>query len=370
MKPSLPLLTTLLTFSAAFATAPTAIPTFDSQELFRNNRFPNLVIATDGGVLAFCAQNQPLTLRRSEDGGDSWSNPIPISDHPGTMGAAVVDETTGHILVFDHFLQHRAMYRSTDHGVTWHKQEVTIHPDRFGGVGITHGAEAGITLQFGKAKGRLILPARVFGPENSNDPAWWPYHYNTAIYSDDSGQSWQTSDPFPVLGTGEGALAELANGSIYYNSRSHLATDAQRRIAWSHDGGHTWINPTACPDLPDGMRGTRYGCMAGLTRLPNANQDTLLYSNLDSDHGHDLWGGRRNITVWASFDGGQSWPLKRLVYDGPSAYSSLAAGRPGTASEGWIYLLYEGGPRGQHTDIYLARFNRAWLIDVGSELPF
>jgi sialidase-1 len=350
--------TTPLTTTAA--PAPTT-PEFTTRELFRNSRFPNLVITPNGSLLAFCAQNQPLSVRRSEDGGEVWSQPIPVSESPAIMGAAVADETTGDVLVFDHFLTHRGMFRSRDDGRTWQREDVTIRPDRLGGVGVTHGAEAGITLRSAGHKGRLLLPARVFGPENSNDQAWWPYHYNTAIYSDDRGRSWQTSHPFPVLGTGEGALVELADGSIYYNSRCHMANDAHRRIAWSHDGGATWINPTTSPELPDGMRATRYGCMAGLTRLPLEHQDILLYSNLDSDQGHDLWAGRRNITVWLSPDGGRSWPVKRLVYDGPSAYSSLAAGRPGTPTEGWIYLLYEGGPRGQHTDIYIARFNRPWL---------
>jgi sialidase-1 len=37
----------------------------------------------------------------------------------------------------------------------------------------------------------------------------------------------------------------------------------------------------------------------------------------------------------------------------------LDAGRPGTPSEGWIYLLFEGGPQGGGT---IARFNLAWLL--------
>lgn len=73
--------------------------------------------------------------------------------------------------------------------------------------------------------------------------------------------------------------------------------------------------------------------------------------------------GRQKITVWASLDGTKTWPVKRLVYDGPSAYSSLAAGRPGTPSEGLIYLLYEGGPDGMYSAIHLARFNLAWLLE-------
>jgi len=60
--------------------------------------------------------------------------------------------------------------------------------------------------------------------------------------------------------------------------------------------------------------------------------------------------------VWISFDGGQTWPLKRLVHERSFAYSSLAAGRPATKSEGWIYLYFEcGGSK-------VARFNLSWLL--------
>jgi sialidase-1 len=62
--------------------------------------------------------------------------------------------------------------------------------------------------------------------------------------------------------------------------------------------------------------------------------------------------------VWASFDGAKTWPLKRLAWDGPSAYSSLAAGADGT-----IYLLFENAVKGEHQRISVARFNLAWLAD-------
>ena len=39
-----------------------------------------------------------------------------------------------------------------------------------------------------------------------------------------------------MTGTGEGTLAELSDGRIYYNSRSHMSIDHKRRIAWSLDG--------------------------------------------------------------------------------------------------------------------------------------
>ena len=94
--------------------------------------------------------------------------------------------------------------------------------------------------------------------------------------------------------------------------------------------------------------------MCGLTRLPVEQQDILIYSNADNP-GHE----RVRMTVWASFDGGKTWPVKRLVYEGASAYSSLTAGRPSTPSEGWIYLQFEGGPKGGST---VARFNLSWIL--------
>ena len=55
--------------------------------------------------------------------------------------------------------------------------------------------------------------------------------------------------------------------------------------------------------------------------------------------------------------------MKRLVNEGPSAYSSLTAGRPGTASEGWIYLQFEYGEgMQQYAGCQLARFNLTWLL--------
>jgi sialidase-1 len=199
---------------------------------------------------------------------------------------------------------------------------------------------------------------------------WRPYIYNTAIYSDDHGKTWQTTAPFPVLGTGEAALAEISDGRILYSSREHMSR-GNRFFAWSYDGGERWLNFWRSEILPDGARGTSYGCFGGLIRLPVKDRDILLYSNLDTDRGImppiDQAGAsrgqqRENLTVWASLDGGETWPVKRLVFAGDSGYSTLGVGRPGTPSQGRIYILFDGCTDGVW-GVKAAVFNLAWLLD-------
>jgi len=327
-----------------------------------------ILTAQDGTVVAF---QSPVggNCRRSRDGGRTWDPDIEIApDAKG--GNAIVDETKGDLLYANPGAGW--LFRSRDHGATWAREGVQVRPDGFGlspkDVGTT-AMQPGLTLTFGEHKGRLIMPARIMGPKNSNAVAWRPYHYSTAVYSDDGGAVWQTSKPFPVLGTGEATLAELSDGSILYNSREHMSR-GNRFFAWSHDGGELWINPSRNPDLPDGARGSSYGCMGGMIRLPVAGRDVLIYSNLDTDAGYmpaqvgaSTSKGREKISVWASFDGGRTWPVKRLVYDGPSAYSNLGVGRTGTPSQGKIYLIFEGGPTGSYEAVQVVSFNLSWLLD-------
>jgi len=332
-------------------------PQLEIQSIFDGERFPNIVVTNSGTVLATWG-NEQIRARRSTDGGKTWGPEIIVAKPGFQGGGTTVDESSGDILIFvedEHPPAPLTIYRSKDDGVSWTAEKPTIKPNSRGDLPSMHMNEHGITLRHGEHAGRLLRSTRFYGAGNRPESVWHT-HYTNAMFSDDGGKTWQTSEPFPENGTGEAAVAELSDGRIYYNSRVHWQErpdNTRRREAWSSDGGRTWTDFKVIDILPDGHQHRSYGCMGGLVRLPVAGKDILIFSNIDTEKAT-----RERATVWASFDGGKTWPVKRLVFDGPSAYSSLNAGRPGTASAGWIFLNFESEAKSK-----VARFNLSWLLE-------
>ena len=66
-------------------------PSIEIQQVFKNQRFPNVVVAMDGTLVATWGSDG-VVARRSEDGGKSWGPEITIAK-PGFQGGGVtVDE--------------------------------------------------------------------------------------------------------------------------------------------------------------------------------------------------------------------------------------------------------------------------------------
>ena len=338
-----------------------------------------LAVAMDGTVLMFGRGGgkdiHQIFLRRSEDGGATWSDrqviansiemdwkALGIGPYDGkergndkhfayaTLGTSVVDENTGEIMFFMTSL-HPAphMYKSRDHGKTWNLEKIVLHKDSRGFLPSPNPAHGpGITIKHGPHKGRLLVGSHVMpnyrkqgGDQNS---------YSNAIYSDDHGKTWHSSEPFPLNGTGECGLVELSDGTIYINTRTS-ARKGNRWIAYSDDSGETWRDLHEDDELFDGPP-DMYGCKAGLLRLDRDDSDILLFSSPDPSLPEKQ--NRANINVWASFDGGKTWPVNRLIKEGPGNYSWITQGRRETPSEEFIYVRsIEGG---------MARFNMAWLL--------
>ena len=332
-----------------------------------------VAVAMDGSVLIFknksskTDEEKYISVKRSVDGGQTWAEEKKVGDmvkvdgdmsddgrYPNNnwagLGNVVVDEITGDIMVFLTTLKTaQKLYRSKDHGKTWKIEETTIRPGKDGWMPATNGAcDPGVTIKHGSKKGRLLMPARVFPEYLNKGKGRKRYNdlYAMALYSDDRGKTWNSSAPFPIAGTGESGLVELTSGRIYHNSRTHMRP-GNRRIAFSDDAGETWYGEHEDDELFDGPPDV-YGCKAALLRLPYESKDILLFSSPGNRE------TRTDINVWASFDGGQTWPVNKLIKSGPGNYTWMAAGRNGTSSEGMVYLL-----AGKD---WMARFNMAWLL--------
>ncbi|NIP95300.1 MAG: exo-alpha-sialidase, partial [Akkermansiaceae bacterium] len=215
----------------------------------------HLAVAMDGSVLLFTEQREKgvVEVTRSGDGGRTWGPPIEVGrraridadmsddgrykgDHVGwsELANVTVDENTGDIMVFAGSLKPaQILYRSCDHGKTWKTERIVINPDRNGWLATTYCCDPGITLRYGKKKGRLLMPAQVFVGSVDADGKrtylnkgqnrrYFAKRYSNALYSDDAGRTWTPSAPFPLLGSSEPSLAELSDGRIYYNARTHV----------------------------------------------------------------------------------------------------------------------------------------------------
>lgn len=181
----------------------------------------------------------------------------------------------------------------------------------------------------------------------------------STIYSDDGGQTWERgaiacAHPKPI-NPSEAVLIELLDGRIMLNVRDESGL-SRRRCLVSADGISDW------EDL--GPRGDLFCpvCHASLIRLPGGKRP-LLFVNPDAGaDAKSLWGTamltRRNVTAKLSYDDGVTWPISRVLDDGPwSAYSDLAV-----MPDGEILCLYERGQvNGVTQAVRLLRFSEEWL---------
>jgi sialidase-1 len=125
------------------------------------------------------------------------------------------------------------------------------------------------------------------------------------------------------------------------------AKGRKRAIATSGDGGETWSELSFDDTLIEPV------CQASFTRYswPGENaKNRLLFSNPASTE------ARVKMTVRLSYDEGKTWPIAKLLHEGPAAYSCLAA-----LPDRQIGCLYERGAEHSYETISFARFTLRWL---------
>lgn len=362
---------------------------FIEQPLFTNGaegyvcyRIPAIIKADNGNLLAFaegrkqnCGDfgNVDIVYKISEDHGVSWSGLKLLVDNQelqaGNPGPVVVETENGSSRIFLFYnagiasehetregngLREVMFISSGDHGLTWSAPTnitTQVHrPNRpdlnpiyayqqdWRSYAITPGHA--LQLKQGNYKGRIVVPA--------NHSAGLPLdrfdEYRAhAFYSDDGGQSFQLSEDVPIESSNEAIAVELSDGRVMMNVRHQSGRERERLVAISEDGGQSWVETYFDSVLVSPV------CQASILAYESDCEiDYILFSNPESQT------KREHMTVKLSLDDGKTWPVKRLIRNGESAYSDLVQ-----QGDGFIGLLYEHGNNG---GIHYAQFNLDWLF--------
>jgi len=358
-----------------FVCSPGGVPAQESNALqevlwqsgsggYHTYRIPALAATTKGTVLAFCEGRKQsgsdsgdvdLLLRRSVDNGRAWSDrKVVRNDADNTCGnpAPVVDRETGTVWLlstWNHGGDHERqiidqksrdtrrvfVMSSTDDGDTWSRpREITADVKKPGWTWYATGPGSGIQIQRGAHAGRLVVAC-------DHIEAGTRHYYSHVIFSDDHGQTWTLGGRSPKPQVNECEVVETADGRLMLNMRNYDRSRKARQIAFSNDGGESWLDQHFDATLVEPI------CQASIQRYSwpgGSDENVILFSNPASTR-------RFNMTVRASFDDGNTWPLSRSLHAGPSAYSDL-----GVLADGIAACLYERGEKHPYEQIAFERF--------------
>lgn len=337
-------------------------------------RIPAVITAKDGSIVIVTdkrknndgdlPQDIDIVCNRSTDGGLTWSEPYTIAQGTGynhgfgDCALAWSNDDNGLIAVF---VGGVGLWNSTpsepirsyksysyDNGQTWTEPEDITH-FIFGDDCIIPEHRSWRASFFGSGNGLLTSTGRIMFVAAIREGAAQSLS-NYAVYSDDNGLTWQLSGRASTGGD-EAKVTELVDGRILMSIRH----GGNRWYNVSEDAGATW-QPTVS---------TWYDIVA-----PACNGDLIRYTSVEQGsnknrllHSVPHGNSRTDVTVYVSYDEGQTWPVSKCVVPYSSAYSSLCVMPDGT-----IGLYVEESPTNTLYTTAFYNFNIEWLTDGNDHL--
>ena len=335
-----------------------------------NYRIPAVITAKDGSIVAVTdkrkynegdlPQDIDIVCNRSTDGGHTWSEPYTIAlgtgvNHGfGDCALAWSNDENGLIAAF---VGGVGLWNSTpsnpirsyisksyDNGQTWTEPEDITH-FIFGDNCVIPEHQTWRASFFGSGNGLRTSTGRIMFVAAIREGAAQSLN-NYAVYSDDNGQTWQVSGRASVGGD-EAKVTELVDGRILMSIRH----GGNRWYNISEDGGETWQPSTSTwYDI------TAPACNGDMIRFTSENQGQDKNRLL---HSVPYGNSRTNVSVYVSYDEGETWPVRKCIVPYSSAYSSLCILPDGTIG---LYVEEEyAGASGYSTVFY--NFSLNWLTD-------
>jgi len=318
-------------------------------------RIPSMITTRKGTVISVCdgrvdhlgdvPNNIDLVMRKLEQGSKVWTPLKRIVNFASKHGAAdpslIQDRETGRIFLFYGFCPGRnnitegpnrerrhlmvQYVYSDDEGETWSYPihiDYALREDNWQSIWSAPGR--GVQLK----NGRLIVPCTI----NKDTKVM----ATILVYSDDHGETWDKIEVAEKIN--EAQMVELTTGDCMINARNQMDFRYCRAVTVSSDYGKTWSDPVGDRNLPD--PNCQGSIIQNIFQIGKYKKDLLILSNNDSEE------GRRNITIRLSDDNGKTWKYKKMIHNGPSAYSCLTI-----MPNGNIGLLYESGNKSPYEGI-------------------
>ena len=339
-------------------------------------RIPAMAVADDGSIVVAADKRYEshtdiggghvidIVVRRSTDGGKTWSEPVTIAKGVGTADdsrcgygdPSLVKGKDGKLyclfaagnLGYFYGQKHICMSTSTDNGVTWSSSESNPPVDIFATGAIQNATGVGAAGGYGlydyfvtSGKGlytsdgilMYLIPAQTLTADNytKEDGTYWNASSDDYLfYSTDDGATWYFSETRMIVGGDEAKVIEMNDGSLFGSIRK---------------GGARRFNTATYTKNNDGTLSFTYGTQWDNDQLhqdSQNNQDILYYQRETTEGKTDIifhsitTGNHVNFKLYYSTDQGINWTEFLNVQTKGTRYVTMDK-----SADGSLYLFFE-----------------------------